>query len=113
MSGHTPGPWAVARNHTDPAHRNSIIDIEGGEFVNGLSIAIIFGCDRHPEKFANARLIAAAPELVAALRCAEALLDQPVLHTDSDNASGILRGDIRAALVAIRTALAKATGKQP
>jgi hypothetical protein len=51
--------------------------------------------------------------LLVALRAAEARLDQPVLRGEEKagyQAANILRADIRSALMAIRTAVAKATG---
>jgi hypothetical protein len=45
--------------------------------------------------------------LIETLRCAEAWLTQPVQFTKSENVSAILRGDCKAAVTAIRAALAK------
>ena len=60
MSKHTPGPWRTERNENDlmllgPAG--------GGE----LPISEIIGHAASPEALADARLIAAAPDLLAAL----------------------------------------------
>lgn len=55
MSAHTPGPW-TARKHTDT---------KGWTVSAGNSIASV---KPRPEAEANARLIAAAPELLEALK---------------------------------------------
>lgn len=55
MSGHTPEPW-TARKHTDTA---------GWTVSAGSSVASV---RPRPEAEANAHLIAAAPELLAALK---------------------------------------------
>lgn len=60
MSGHTPGPWRAVR---DPSHYDSITDIVDGE---GRAVAQTIG-QRQPME-ANACLIAAAPEMYAALK---------------------------------------------
>jgi hypothetical protein len=89
MSKHTPGPWEVYT----PMSSDSTFGIDGphGEAV------IFFGRDKENGIYSihNARLIAAAPELLEALQqlCADEL------HTQEkwDNA---------------RAAIAKATGEQ-
>lgn len=57
MSGHTPGPWAVVNrggmlNVSAPRHGGAIVSL---------------GVPRSGERMANANLIAAAPDLLAAL----------------------------------------------
>ena len=79
---HTPGPWRV--NDTIYRHSFHIVDQEG---------AFVADTDR-----CNARLIAAAPELLAAL---QAVADYW--------AGGDVPADIDAAM---RAAIAKATGVQ-
>lgn len=60
MSGqHTPGPWKIDQNAELP-----LAIIESGEM--GYGIAEIG--ERNPINLANARLIAAAPDLLAALK---------------------------------------------
>ena len=58
MNKHTPKPWLAG---TDPDAFN--IEINRG---NNL-IAVVVYCDTREERMANARLIAAAPELLKAL----------------------------------------------
>lgn len=111
MSKHTPGPW-----------RADLADIGGQVF--GFSIVAEHGTHWHPvayqstyqhtnsecyepaERKANARLIAAAPELLEALK----LLDEAFCADDYGTKEGREKG--RAALVATRAAIAKAEGKQ-
>jgi len=61
---------------------------------------------------ANARLIAAAPELLVALKAIKASLNQPVQHTGIRNGAScdILRGDARTAVEFASAAIAKAEG---
>ena len=69
MSGHTPGPWRVT---------DEICRFSGGEVIrpnngDGVDSPVAFVCDfnrydRDEERQANARLIAAAPELLAAAK---------------------------------------------
>ena len=94
---HTPGPWAY---HNTPT---PFIHVAAG----GLPICQIYTSTAHGqsmgEQFANARLIAAAPELLAALQevtmVLDALLNVRGNEPDQDSISG------RA-----RAAIAKATG---
>lgn len=87
---HTPGPWAV-ESDTD-------IVSDSGDFVASCHEP---GSDvSTAREYANARLIAAAPDLLAAL---QAIMDDPdavdhILHLDA---------------VAADAAIAKATGVQP
>jgi hypothetical protein len=61
---HTPGPWEV----------DGLYVRANGEYICDIKLA-----DDDPNVIANARLIAAAPELLAALKCAHsALMDRDV-----------------------------------
>ena len=61
---HTPGPWTIGKYHVN-AYDNTIYDAK-----NGYKIAIVEGYthDLKEESEANAHLIAAAPELLEALK---------------------------------------------
>lgn len=59
MSKHTPGPWVLRAEHWMPS-------VVIGESV--WHAATITGRERPGERDANARLIAAAPDLLAALK---------------------------------------------
>lgn len=99
---HTPGPWTIAAGRyllaITPAQTKQIAIFDSDD-------------DWEEEQAANARLIAAAPELLAA--CIKSL---PEWHAEDDgeqhngSACGeITWGDVRA----MRAAIAKATGKEP
>lgn len=89
---HTPGPWTAT---------------ERGEFVNapnGRDICHIYGQRTLGEDKANARLIAAAPDLLAALQ-ALAIVAESVAHLRG------LEREILPATDAARAALSKALGE--
>jgi hypothetical protein len=99
----TPGPWKAApfssivgwpiSAQPDPK-RNTVI-IAG---VHGF-----FGEDYRAEVEANARLIAAAPELLAACRVAECAVEELCIGQDPANQCWVTLAEIRAAIT-------KATG---
>jgi hypothetical protein len=85
--GHTPGPWRVERPFQEP-----------GVYVSAPTtelVAKMFAPDRPEQMEANARLIAAAPEMLHVLR---------YLAAQS-------RGHSPDAMVRIRDVIAKATGQ--
>ena len=87
---HTPAPWYWADNVPDaPKNYRMIVD------ADGFTIA-----EPSPMGEADARLIAAAPELLAALRD---LLEDAV-------ALGICESNMSGSAVAARAAIAKAIG---
>lgn len=112
---HTPGPWSVfdddCEDYGDDGLARMIVSGEGDPNKNedGLSIAFVIGGMPRDMEDANARLLAAAPDLLEALR---PLAECEVIETDaglldSDSARYfITMGEIRAA----RAAIAKATG---
>ena len=105
MSKHTPGPWSVG----EVSHKKQRVDIDslhadqtlGHQTWRGLARA--YGCEDMPAEgtaamLANARLLAAAPELLEAL--------QSVLDNCLDS-EGLCAAHAKA-----RAAIAKATGEQ-
>ena len=110
MSKHTPGPWSVGK----VSHKKQRVDIDslhadqtlGHQTWRGLARA--YGCEDMPAEgtavmLANARLIAAAPELLEALeQMVSVFLDTEGRHGESEND----------AMDAARAAIAKATGEQ-
>ena len=67
MSGHTPGPWEVG-GHDDGVPGYVYCDNEFGSAVAiAYGDALAYTCLPRDEQEANARLIAAAPDLLAAL----------------------------------------------
>jgi hypothetical protein len=67
---HTPGPWETSRDATPEWHTQVTVYAE----ATGKRVATVF------ETPANARLIAAAPELLEALRWALSVLDKSEEH---------------------------------
>ena len=100
MSRHTPGPWMaqIAREETGfRMVRTYVLDGASGDPIahvqaNGMA-----------EEEANARLIAAAPDLLDALRKAQSLLVELRAHelTDADDVE---------VMAAIEAVIVKATG---
>jgi len=83
---HTPGPWYVAANDAlgrrgqEHAHHTVHAD-------NGVPVCRMGGnTTAHTDTRANARLIAAAPELLAALRAIKAAIEAPGSYRDTVNA---------------------------
>lgn len=67
---HTPGPWGFCNaDHFETRGDISISVIRGG-FADGMLIAIVKDKGMRGTQIANARLIAAAPDLLAALKTA-------------------------------------------
>jgi hypothetical protein len=101
MSKHTPGPWEV----TDLRHGIIVRTESPNKTKFGASrYAAIGGFERSnpdqlAEALANARLIAAAPELLGALKWLAACVKTPGPHMDAF-----------AALEKAQAAIAKATG---
>lgn len=102
MSKHTPGPWWLGR---DPCHYDSLTSISGGSDSNGgiRSVAEVGGHDVD-EAEANARLIAAAPDLLAA--CEAAL----VQVTRDNDERGVPTNEHRGTQWMLEAAIAKAKG---
>jgi hypothetical protein len=93
-AAHTPGPWAY---HATAGNHDFAIYPE----ATGRDVALVRDFNE-----ANARLIVAAPELLQALRLAEAIIKdcEPVVLGDSDDAHRHRQGRAE-----IRAAIAKAT----
>lgn len=100
MTTHTPGPWRVEEG-LDPMLQAYYPEVvaDGKEAGHTRYVARLFGTnpDVRPETDANARLIAAAPALLAA--CREALTEYESNDCDPDYCT---------AMTALREAIAKA-----
>src|SRR5687768_15385929 len=90
----TPGPWEIG---TPGPNKCPTIGHKG------LMVATVAHGDDHPT-YANARLIAAAPELLEALDWLVQILPDPELDNDELQRTWTKKA---------RTAIAKATGSQP
>ena len=98
---HTPGPWIV--DEDDP----HVILAPDGDDDPWFVAEAAYDCGPDMSGKANARLIAAAPDMLAALRGAEALITNDVTRDfGATLAANPMPGSV---LANIRTALAKAT----
>lgn len=113
MSKHTPGPWSVSNGQVMSEYAIKA-ECRGSGF--GSSVAIVTQRDGqnplpHDEAMANARLIAAAPELLDALRGMLAIVENSRgvagYHLNGDTAEWDEFDEIDIA----HTAIAKATGE--
>ena len=97
MSKHTPGPWQVSAGAVD--NPRLIVENDLALPICAMSLRGVHGDTRRME--ANARLIAAAPELLEALEMAEDRIE-------SERRSG----EFDPLLRDIRAVISKATGGQ-
>jgi hypothetical protein len=107
VAAHTPAPWTVYKETDEypgiEGHTGTVIVWGDGEDDCGIR------GDTHAERVANARLIAAAPDLYAALRgLVSALFAEGEDEDADDDEPARVRPDISAALVAAGEALTKA-----
>jgi hypothetical protein len=125
---HTPGPWSalefagshpsvgVCVGNSSPADSRSKIKYWIATIplakAPGAWTSIQDAGASADEARANARLIASAPEMLAALQAIYAALDQPVQYTGlrTPATTDVLRVDARLAREVALAAIAKATG---
>jgi hypothetical protein len=101
----TPGPWSIDPDGLEMPSKASIDAPSHGELA--LVVWKMDDDERSPEKEANAYLIAAAPDLYAAL---EVLLEDSVQLANSGDC-GNWDPETQAPIIAARAALAKARGE--
>ena len=103
MSAHTPAPWAVEIDHRSNAPEliRAYVD---GEMYDLASVL----CDETGNAAANARLMAAAPELLMAAQCALADFEGILPEFDPEQEHPAWE-----TLAELRAAIAKATGGAP
>lgn len=107
MNAHTPGPWEAGRNPKwDAGRSNGWVVRPAGEFPHGRWIADC-GYPGEPEREANARLIAAAPEMLEALKAAAGELFRCGIYLSRHGQGATLVG---LAETKARAAIAKAEG---
>lgn len=99
MSGHTPGPWTKVNGELFGPHGRRVL-------VSDSGIGVVCGSNPDPEHEANARLIAAAPELLEALRD----LLRAVGRAGYDDADSGELFELDSAAEEARAVIAKATG---
>lgn len=105
IAKHTPGPWNYTLCDDETAWMIGPRDTDGPDYVADVH-KLVRGRS-HADSEANARLIAAGPELLAACKAAIASLSQPVMA----NASSSIKGDVAFAIKNMSVAIAKATGE--
>lgn len=88
---HAPGPWAAGTEDGDPIMSGCVFEMTGGRMVCSMT-----GYFPWQQRLANARLIAAAPELLAVAR----------MVVENYYEGG---GDEQSVALAARAAIAKAT----
>ena len=114
MSKHTPGPWAVyVQDDGDRIHAVFSENQQGNGGIKAIaqedSIAVP-GLN-HPDREANARLISAAPDLLAAL--VEMVAQDGEAIKDAKAFGNPFPPEMLATYNAARAAIAKATGDAP
>ena len=106
MSGHTPGPWKVHQRPNPPIDLGHHVTTEGGLQVCKVTYQLPAGVNGsvvEVARIANARLIAAAPDLLESLSKLVAIEDS----------TGMAVIGWTEAMEAARAAIARATGTQP
>ena len=109
MSKHTPGPWTASQWHDSATDQGGWTISANGHLLPMSDMDS--GDGDNPE--ANARLIAAAPELLEA--CVELLAAErfSVRPPETVMQAEAKLGRIRKAVAQAEAAIAKATGEQP
>ena len=79
---HTPGPWYIHTPGPWYIHRQALADI----YADSLIASVYGSLDSLEQGEANARLIAAAPELLEACKAAIAHLDTIFVYYDANDA---------------------------
>jgi hypothetical protein len=108
-TGHTPGPWIAFESKQDKGTIYIQKQINEDRVFPAWAIAQIPSYQANDP--ANARLIAAAPDLLAALEAAVNQIES--LHTDNGwSKSGPRKADLSAVTLRVcRAAIARATGQ--
>ena len=110
MSKHTPGPWSVGATRHYKCSGGAEVAIHYGPAESmGNCIAHAYGHGPSGDAEADARLIAAAPELLEALR---GMMDAYADLCDDVTPSYQTYERRKARVDAARVAIAKATGEQ-
>ena len=111
---HTPAPWVLAFGERQTCHPGTTVAQVAPKFGAGPGGYWIFSnAETHGDQEADARLIAAAPELLEALKGVLAIVSDSRgvagYHLNGDTAEWDEFDEVDAAIDAI----AKATGEQP
>lgn len=111
MTAHTAGPWAYHSRHAGLGRSTHAITSLSAPHAGHVAFVYSKEGAGNGSGEANARLIAAAPDMLAALRTLEhAAAFVPVQDNSNANPDAVR---LRAALTEARAAIAKAEGAQP
>lgn len=103
MNKHTPGPWALDVPSGVVFAGGSSLWVGGRR--SGTPVAVACALSSDDEVAANTRLIAAAPDMLAALQARAEIRRKGMMYCSP--------GELREALDLERDAIAKATGQVP
>jgi hypothetical protein len=108
---HTPGPWFIEAEHPANKHEGLTTDWYGGAISTprGNLIYRQSAGIGNSEAESNARLIAAAPELLAALKMLRRMVEKVLTDSQLDHEQ--CGKTIRNASTIVAAAIAKAEGK--
>lgn len=86
MAQHTPGPWVLERRpeYQGFAHLVGGWIVADGELIAEVRGAVEIDGREHTSNLANARLIAAAPKLLFALKLCIQRIERPSLSPDAN-----------------------------
>ncbi len=105
MSKHTKGPWAFTEGRADRQEMSQVFTEKDRDFQIAMVTCEALNKSQRAEDIANARLIAAAPELLNALTLALWRIENPA-QAGAAQCKAAMHTD----LSIIRAAIAKATG---
>lgn len=110
VGAHTPGPWSQSRREQpDGMFITQVYDADGGTIADLAWHAVKIGDGVATDHDANARLIAAAPDMLTALK----MLDEVLDFSDQDGGFQMIE-DVSVLVPAMKEALAaiaKAEGR--
>jgi len=101
MSKHTPGPWAANK----PTQSNGRAEVYAGPMLVAQAFNWMLDAEGDEQCWADARLIACAPELLEAL-------NKLVDHIDFIPTDPYYRNETKELMDAARAAIAKAEGEK-
>ena len=100
MSGHTPGPWIVAK-HLACFDGDQVTSVMSSHDLDGGTVVWPSGFRNTDNAKANARLIAAAPALLDVVQALLLAIDGwHITNTSDEDSVGVLADFARAALAA-------------
>ena len=105
---HTPGPWMIKHDQCIGA---DVPDPNDPEFIRGVIVATMQGMMSNEQTAANADLIVAAPDLLAACEEADRLLGHLMASVDWGKTFGVDFQLLNQVLIALPKSIRKARGE--